>query len=199
MADNVKVTPVKFKIGDYDAYEALTNKDEGTIYFVTKDNNRRIYIGDKCYNVSVVTDINDSVLSNDTVFSSLAVKNGLNSKVGMCTIDTSDSTTLPTTVYIRNNYEYRFINLTNATALQVEVTNDYVPYLFYCSVVLHTVNFSGSVAEFVTVPSGSETVIKFLNGDTALDGMDTLELLFFSNGLDLCCIAATYKHTVEEE
>lgn len=192
--------PVKFKIGDEDTYNNLATKDKGTMYFVTDaDDNKRIYIGDQCYNLTVITDLENGVVSDKTVYSSEAVKLGLNSKVSMCTVDTSDSETLPTTVNIRNNYEYRFPNLTGATGIQVDVTNDYVHYLFYCSIILHKIISSDSVAEFVTVPSGSTTEIKFLNGDVNLDGMDTLELLFFTNGLDICCIASTYKHEAEGE
>ena len=78
----IKGTPVKFKIGGQADYEGIT-KDDNVIYFTTdSDGNHRIYVGDDCYNVTVIeTDLDSAVMSTKTVPSTQATKEALNGKV----------------------------------------------------------------------------------------------------------------------
>lgn len=190
-------SPVSFKFGDDSVYKALDNKDGNTIYFTTDDNNNhRIYVGSDCYNVDVVTTLDTSdptILDNNKVPSVLAVLEAVNQKVNRCQLVTSDDTSLPSPMVLKNNTEYRYLNVTNATNVTINIPQDSTPYLYYSSIVISHVNSSDSISNFVQVDvNSSEKNIVFLNGDVSLSGSDTVELLFFSNGRHVCCIGASY-------
>ena len=196
-------SPVTFKFGDESTYQNLQNKDGNTIYFTAdNDGNRRLYVGTDCYNVTVVTNLNtsdSSIMDNKKVPSVPAVISGLNQKVNRCQLVDSS---LPSVVTLSNNTEYRYLNITapGPSTVNISIPRDDTPYLFYSSVVIHNISCPDTVEEFVTIDSGSDiSEVKFLNGEASLGDMDTIELLFFSNGLDVCCIAATYKHESEPQ
>lgn len=185
-------SPVTFKFGSDNTYKSLQNKDENAIYFITDaDGNSRIYVGDTCYNVTVVEDLDTGVIGDAVVPSTRAVVEQLNKKVNVCTLVSNDSTTLPATLLLNNNTEYRYLNLASATATSITVSIPTIatPFLYYSSVVLHEINSSDDITTFVTVAQDSEPIM-FLNPSVNLAGFNTLELLFFSNGLGVCCIAA---------
>lgn len=189
----IKGTPVKFKIGGQADYEGTT-KDDNVIYFTTdSDGNHRIYVGDDCYNVTVIeTDLDSAVMSTKTVPSTQATKEALNGKVSRCRV--VDGLTIPNPINIKNNVEYRYLGITDISGITIKTAASYERDLFYCSIILNSLNSTDSVADFVTVDPTSGTNVRFLNPDVNLSDMDTVELLFFFNGLDICCIAATYKH-----
>ena len=102
---------------------------------------------------------------------------------------------LESIVSLSTDTEYRF------TALNGSLTTSnlvlYIPadttYQFYSSVVLSRVNFSGIITNFVTLDSSSPTRnVRFLNADFDLSGKNVVEILFFSNGIDICCIGSGY-------
>lgn len=193
-------SPVTFKFGDDSVYQNLQNKDSNTIYFTAdSEGNHRIYVGPDCYNVTVVTTLdtsNSSIIDNKKVPSVPAVLSALNQKVNRCQLVTSDATSLPAVVTLSNNTEYRYLNIPSTpgvTTVNISIPHDNTPYLYYSSLIIHGVNSPDMISDFVTIDVNSdEQDIKFLNGDISLSGMDTLELLFFSNGLNVCCIGATY-------
>lgn len=197
MADNAN-KPVKFKYGNASTFETIT-KDDNTIYFIHNDttNDNRIYVGNECFNVTVVSNLDDANISDLAVPSVRAAKEGLNKKVSKCDLVTITDSDLQSYLTLANNTEYRGLDLTDVASLTIDVDENYTPRLFYSSVILHAIDSSDTVADFVQVRTGSDVVIRFLNGDTDLGGMDTAEFLFFSNGLDICCIA--YAYNSEEE
>ena len=188
-------SPIKFKFGSEQTFNSI-NKDENTVYFITDDyGNHRLYVGNDCYNVSVVTSLSGAV-SDKTVPSTSAVLTELNKKVDHCSVVVSDDSTLPQTLLLQNNTEYRFLNLTGATELTISIPTSSIASgggLFYSSVILHTVNSANDVATFVQTTPDSPSVV-FLNPAASMSEGDTVELLFFSNGLDICCIAAPSNH-----
>lgn len=195
MSEITNYSAVKFRYGDANKFSTI-EKDSNTIYFIHDDaGNKRIYVGDDCYNVTVVDTLDsDVILSDKSVPSTYATKTALNSKVGLCQVVGTEATTLPDVIDLENNVEYRYVNIDEITGVTVRSAQRYEPDLFYCSIILNTVNSSDSVADFVTVSSDSGVNIRFLNADVNLSDMDTLELLFFWNGLDICCIASAYVH-----
>ena len=199
-------SPVAFKFGDESAYQNLQNKDGNTIYFTSdNDGNRRLYVGTDCYNVTVVTNIDpsdSSIMDNKKVPSVPAVISALNQKVNRCQLINSTVTTIPAVITLANNTEYRYLNITapGPSTITVSIPQDDTPYLYYSSVIIHNINCADTVVDFVNIDINSDVQeVKFLNGDAGLGDMDTVELLFFSNGLDVCCIAATYKHEEEPQ
>lgn len=195
MSEITNYSAVKFRYGDANKFSTI-EKDSNTIYFIHDDaGNKRIYVGDDCYNVTVVDTLDsDVILSDKSVPSTYATKTALNSKVGLCKVVGADATTLPEVIDLENNVEYRYVNIDEITHVTVSSAQLEGPDLFYCSIILNTVNSSDSVADFVTVSSDSGVNIRFLNADVNLSDMDTVELLFFWNGLDICCIASAYAH-----
>lgn len=199
-------SPVAFKFGDESTYQNLQNKDGNTIYFTAdSDGNRRLYVGTDCYNVTVVTNLDpsdSSIMDNKKVPSVPAVISALNQKVNRCQLINSTATSIPAVITLANNTEYRYLNITSPgpSTITVSIPQDDTPYLYYSSVIIHNINCSDTVADFVEIDINSDVQeVKFLNEETSLADMDTVELLFFSNGLDVCCIAATYKHEAEPQ
>ena len=195
--------PIKFKWG-YETTFNHINKEEDTIYFISdNEGNNRIYVGDECYNVQIVTSLesgNTVPLSHKTVPSSIAVSNALNNKVNRCTLITRNGDFPTIELQLQNNTEYRYLQLNALEEITVKLPDDfpaYSAYLFYSSVILHNISSTKTVQEFIKLPDDSTQHIRFLNGDVDLNGMNTLEALFFSNGLNMCCIAAAYNSAEE--
>lgn len=189
--------PVKFCFGTESTYSNMQNKDSNAIYFISNNSGGgRLYVGEQSYNVDIVDNLELDSNSNIVAPSVAAVNTGLNKKVNKCNIITdSVSTTLPSIVSLSTDTEYRF------TALNGSLTTSnlvlYIPadttYQFYSSVVLSRVNFSGIITNFVTLDSSSPTRnVRFLNADFDLSGKNVVEILFFSNGVDICCIGSGY-------
>lgn len=197
---NITNQPVKFIACTDVQYDALANKENNAIYFVSgSNNNYRICLGDTCYNVAVITSL-DGTTTDFDVPSSHAVKMALNNKVNRPNIETMPDTTLPATITPLPDHEYRYLNLdytgTTTPTLEVAILREYLEY-FYISIILHGINFTGAVSDFITAASGSTYVntIRFLN-DADLRSNDTAEILLFSNGIDICCISNAYSHPV---
>ena len=190
---------VRFIHGTAEQYDALQEKDDDAIYFISDDVNgtNTIYKGDESYSVTIITDINGQV-NNKTVLSSLATKNANSTKANKTMLENYDVTTLPAVVELENNTEYRYNSLTGATTVNVSISDFGTDYLFYSSLVLHNINSSRTIEEFVTIDQGSAVSnISFLNGNKSLASNNTIELLFFSNGVGMCCIGAV-SNTVNE-
>lgn len=186
---------VKFIKGTKERFDSLENRDENAIYFISDEQNHtnRIYIGDKCFNVDVIQDLSTEA-NNYTVPSSIAVRNALANKLSICKVKTFTDTSLPQVLELESDTEYRYTNLTGATSLNIKINDDIQNNYsyFYSSVILSKVNSTNSVADFISIDSSSAvTNIIFLNYDVTLN--NTAELLFFSNGLHICCIVATYN------
>ena len=198
---NISNQPVKFIACTDTQYNNLQSKENNAIYFVAgSNNNYRICLGETCYNVSIITSL-DGITTDFDVPSSHAVKTALNNKVNIPTVDPSTDTTLPATLTLLTDHEYRYLNLeydnnTPTPTLEVDILNEYLGY-FYASIILHGINFSGTVSQFLTTPSGNTFInsIVFLN-DADLTNNDTAEILLFSNGIDICCIASAYTRPV---
>ena len=188
--------PVKFCFGTDATYQTI-NKDPNTIYFIIDNSGGgRLYVGEQSYNVEVVNSLNLTPDSVHTAPSVAAVSTGLNRKVNKCNIITdTTSTNLPTSLTLETDTEYRYIGLTATTTRNLVLSiPDFTGYQFYSSIVASTINFAGTVAEFVQLsPSSTVQVIRFLNGDVDLSDKNVAELLFFSNGIDICCIGTGYN------
>lgn len=170
------------------------DKDPNAIYFITDTQTgaHRIYMGETCFNVDIVSDL-DNITSSDVVPSAISVKAALNKKSDVCTVNSFDSTTVPECITMENDHEYRYTSLTDCTGVTIEISA-HREQRFYSSLILHTVNSTTTLEEFVTIQNNSGFPVRLLNGDTSLAGMDTVELLFFDNGLSTCCIGAAYKY-----
>lgn len=191
---------VRFVKGTAEQYEALQEKDSEAIYFISDEatDTNKIYVGEDCYTIKIVTDIASADVNDETVLSSLATKTAISTKANKTLLENYTVTTLPAIVELENNTEYRYNNLTGATGVNVSISDFSSDYLFYSSLVLHNVNSTGNIADFVTIDSGSSVSnISFLNGDKSLASNNTIELLFFSNGVGVCCIGAV-SNTVNE-
>lgn len=193
--------PVRFCFGTEAKYNTI-NKDPNAIYFITNSaGGGRLYVGEQSYNVDVVNNLELGPTSTTTAPTVSAVVGGLNNKVSRCAIITdSTSATLPNNITLNTDTEYRYVALTytsTATPSLVLTIPNTTEYQFYSSIVLSKINFSGTIEEFVSLASASPVqTIRFLNGDMDLSGNDVVELLFFSNGIDICCIGATYSTSV---
>ena len=193
--------PVRFCFGTEAKYNTI-NKDPNAIYFITNSvGGGRLYVGEQSYNVDVVNNLELGPTSTTTAPTVSAVVGGLNNKVSRCAIITdSTSATLPNNITLNTDTEYRYVALTytsTATPTLVLTIPNTTEYQFYSSIVLSKINFSGTIEEFVSLASASPVqTIRFLNGDVDLSGNDVVELLFFSNGIDICCIGATYSTSV---
>lgn len=184
---------VRFVRGTAEQYEALQEKDSEAIYFISDDvtGTNKIYVGEDCYIVTIVTDINSANVNDETVLSSLATKTAISTKANKTMLENFTVTTLPSVVELENNTEYRYNSLTGASTVNVSISDFSSDYLFYSSLVLHNINSSGTIEEFVTIDQDSAVSnISFLNGDKSLASNNTIELLFFSNGVGVCCIGA---------
>lgn len=196
---NITNQPVRFIACTDTQYDNLPSKENNVIYFVAgSNNNYRICLGENCFNVKVITNL-DGVTTDFDVPSSHAVKMALNNKVNIPIIETITDTTLPATLTPLTDHEYRYLNLnytgTTTPTLEVAILREYLEY-FYISIILHGINFTGNVSDFITAASGNTYVntIRFLN-DVELSGNDTAEILLFANGLNICCIASAYNST----
>ena len=178
------------------------NKDPNAIYFITNNSGGgRLYVGEQSYNIDIVNNLELGPTSTTTAPTVSAVVGGLNNKVSRCAIITdSTSTTLPNNITLNADTEYRYVALTytsTATPTLVLTIPNTTEYQFYSSIVLSKINFSGTIEEFVSLaPASPVQTIRFLNGDMDLSSNDVAELLFFSNGIDICCIGATYSTSV---
>ena len=193
---------VKFSRKSKTGFNNLTNKDTNTIYFVNGEGNtnNQLYLGSHLYGVDVIND--DSIIpSSTTVYSTSAAKAMVMGKADSCTLRTYTDTTLPTVVSLSNNTEYRYTMLSGATGLNITINSSEVPnnqtnWMFYSSIVLHSINTNVPINEFVTMDSGSAiSNIVFLNIDAVdMTDKDVLELLFFANGMSnqICCIGYAY-------
>ena len=192
---DISKQPVKFIACTNTQYRALDNKENNAIYFVAEENNNRLYVGSTCYNINIVQNFN--VVNDTTVPSSLAVSTALNNKLSRPTIETITDTTLPATLILQTDHEYRYINLSYSSdtpPIILSIPESATDY-FYASIILKGINRSTStpIGDFVTLASGTGLLnsIIFLN-DVDLDGKDVVEILLFSNGVDVCCIATAY-------
>lgn len=187
--------PVRFCFGTETAYNNIQNKDPNAIYFVVNNSGGgRIYIGNQLYNVNVVNDLDNA--STSDVPSTSAVVAGLCGKVSRCRIITDDTSTSIPAINLEADTEYRYTNIDNDTSnLIVAFPNNCEQYQFYCSVILADVAFSGTVKDFVTLNPASvyQRPIRFLNEDVDLTGKNVVEILFFANGIDICCIGTGYS------
>lgn len=193
--------PVRFCFGTDDKYQYLkenNNLDSSAVYFIVNNSGGgRLYVGEQNYNIDVVNNLNIGPDSETTTPSVFAVATGLNAKVNRCNIVTDDtSTTVPNLITLSTDTEYRFTALTgSSTTASITLSiPDFTGYQFYSSIVLSKIQATGVITDFVTV-SGSSPVqtIRFLNPEFELDEKDVIEMLFFSNGLDVCCIGAGYN------
>lgn len=189
-------TPVTFCFGSAESYNNLTHKDENSVYFISDtDGHQRIYVGGTCYNIDIVEDLDTGTIGNKEVPSTQAVVTQLNKKVDNCALVTSSDTVLPEPLVLNNNTEYRYLNLSSASSITISIPTLSESFLYYSSVVLYPINSSDSIDTFVTASAGNTSIV-FLNPDVNLTDKNTLELLFFSNGLDICCIAAASNHEI---
>ena len=191
---------VRFCFGTEATYENIQNKDPNAIYFIVNSSGGgRLYVGDQNYNIDVVNNLEIGPDSNTTAPSVYAVASGLNGKVSRCRIVTdSTSTTIPALITLATDTEYRFTALTGSSitasiSLSIPALTD---YQFYSSIILSKINSSSVITDFITLDANSPTqTVRFLNPDFDLGGKDVVEILFFSNGLDVCCIGAGYDTT----
>ena len=113
-----------------------------------------------------------------------------------CIIVTDTSTSLPNKVVIENNHEYRYLSLTNATGITISIETVDISKSFYSTVVLHNVTSTETLSNFVSVSQDSVlSNVIFLNEDFVdLSASDTVEMLFFTNGManNVMCIAYGY-------
>lgn len=192
---------VRFKRKSRTDFDNISNKDTNAIYFVNGENDvaNQIYLGEDLYGPRILNSSTD-VPDNISVYSSSLTKNMTDSKADNCILRVYSDTTLPAIVELDNNTECRYISLTGATSLNIKINN--VPasqneWMFYSSIVLNKINSTDGLSTFVTVDSTSDIQnIIFLNeANTPLTDMETLELLFFSNGMSnqVCCIGYSYK------
>ena len=195
-------SPVSFKYGSAEKYEALKNNnqvDSNSIYFIHDGNgNNRIYVGTDCYNIGIVEDLETGTISSNVVPSTEAVVMQLNKKATQCNIVVSTATTITAPITLTNNTEYRYFNLTDIDEITVNIDFDasQPTRMFYSTLTLYSVLSGVAVSDFVTVPDGASP-IRFLNPEVILS--DTVELMFFSNGRDICCIAGTYEYNTPQE
>lgn len=191
-----KHTPVQFKYGSKEKFDSITH-DANTIYFISDDttHTNRIYVGDDCFNVEVISELDDS-LSSESVPNVHAVKTALNTKVNKCKIIDNTETDLPSVVELVSDTEMRFLHLdlSEDSKLNISITKPLSEIaFFYCSVTLCKVNSQSIISDFITIDTNS--VIKnihILNNDVSLVDNNVVELLFFHNGLSICCIASAY-------
>ena len=191
---------VRFCFGTEATYENIQNKDPNAIYFIVNSSGGgRLYVGEQNYNIDVVNNLEIGPNSNTTAPSVYAVASGLNEKVSRCRIVTdSTSTTVPALITLATDTEYRFTALTGSSitasiSLSIPALTD---YQFYSSIILSKINSSSVITDFITLDANSPTqTVRFLNPDFDLGGKDVVEILFFSNGLDICCIGAGYDTT----
>ena len=198
---NITNQPVKFIACTDVQYQNLANKENNAIYFVAGSNNDyRICLGGTCYNVTVV---NNLLTPNYyDVPTTYAVSHELSNKVNRPFIHTYSDASLPSSITPTTDHEYRYVNLLYSSGtpvptptLEVCILTEQIGY-FYTSLILHGIYFSGNTSNFITVPNttGFVSNIRFLN-DADLTGKDTVEILLFSNGIDICCISAAYDST----
>lgn len=181
-------------------YNNIDNKDTNAIYFVNGEGNvNQIYLGSDLYGADIINSYTD-IANNKSVYSTTASNSMIAGKADMCTLRTYSDTTLPEILNISNNTEYRYTALTNATGLNISITDAPVnqdTWMFYSSIVLNKISTTLSLDEFITMDSSSSiNDIIFLNKDIViLDDMDVLEVLFFANGMSnqVCCIGYAYK------
>ena len=196
---------VRFCFGTDDTYQNLkshNNLDPNAIYFIVNGSGGgRLYVGEQNYNIEVVNNLNILPNSDVTVPSTLAVASGLNEKVSRCRIVTdSTSTTVPALITLATDTEYRYTALSGASTIASITLSipDYTGYQFYSSIVLSKINSTSDITNFITLDANSPVqTIRFLNPDFDLGGKDVVEILFFSNGLDICCIGAGYSAPAE--
>lgn len=169
-------------------------KDNHTIYFITdtETGSHRIYLGDACYNIDVVTRL-DNNISDINVPSTSAVQEELNKKSNLCQVSSFNIETISDTLVLENDHEYRYTYLSECSNVTVRI-QPHETKRFYSSLVLSKINSDKSIKEFITVTESPDYPVMFLNGDSPLSGMNTLELLFFDNGLNICCIGAAYNY-----
>jgi hypothetical protein len=193
--------PVRFCFGTDDRYQALKNNnnlDPNAIYFIVDSSGGgRLYVGNQNYNIDIVDNLSIGPDSNTTVPSVYAVASGLNEKVSRCRIITDDtSTSVPALITLTPDTEFRYTALTGSsatTSITLSIPNA-LSYQYYSSIVLSKINSSSDITTFVTLDANSPTqTVRFLNPDFSLSGKDVVEILFFSNGLDICCIGAGYS------
>lgn len=184
---------VHFKFGTAEKFRNCV-KDPNTIYFITdtETGSHRVYLGDACYNVDVVSDFND-ISSSEDVPSATLVKYELSKKSNECIITEFDDTEVPEVITLDGDKEYRYTKLTGCTSVNIKIQN-HKTLRFYSSLVLHKVSSELTIKEFVTIEDGEGYPVVFLNGDMPLSENNTLELLFFDNGVNTCCIGAVYNN-----
>jgi hypothetical protein len=126
---------VRFVKGTAEQYEALQEKDSEAIYFISDEatETNKIYVGEDCYTIKIVTDIASADVNDDTVLSSLATKTAISTKANKTLLENYTVTTLPAVVELENNTEYRYNNLTGATTVNVSISDFSSDYLFYSS------------------------------------------------------------------
>ena len=192
---------VRFCFGTDDRYQTLKNNnnlDPNAIYFIVDSSGGgRLYVGNQNYNIDVVDNLSIGPDSNTTVPSVYAVASGLNEKVSRCRIITDDtSTSVPALITLTPDTEFRYTALSGSSttaSITLSIPNA-LSYQYYSSIVLSKINSSSDITTFVTLDANSPTqTVRFLNPDFSLSGKDVVEILFFSNGLDICCIGAGYS------
>ena len=114
-----------------------------------------------------------------------------------CSIVTNTATTLPNKLVIENNHEYRYLNLTSASAITISIETIDITKSFSSTVVLHNISTSDVLSTFVQV--STDTLIDniiFLNEDSVdLSSADTVEMMFFSNGMPNAVMCIAYAYT----
>ena len=199
---NISNQPVKFIACTDTQYNNLQSKENNAIYFVAGPNGNKITVGDVCYNVTVVNTL--TTPNYYDVPTTYAVSHELSNKVNRPFIHTYTDASLPSSIIPLTDHEYRYTNLLYSSGtpvptptLEVCISTEQIGY-FYTSIILHGIYFSGDTSDFIVASNntGYVNTIRFLN-DTELTGKDTVEILLFSNGIDICCISAAYDSTVQ--
>ena len=159
----------------------------------------KIYVGSDTTGVNVKA-LNDEVVTARGTYQNLNAR--LDDMPASCTITTdTTTTTLPNKVVLTNNNEYRYLSLTAATDISISIEDaNATSGSFYSTIVLHNISSTDTISTFVTVNNASliDNII-FLNEDSVdLSQADTLEMMFFTNGMSnvVMCIAYAYTQPV---
>ena len=159
----------------------------------------KIYVGSDTTGVNVKA-LNDEVVTARGTYQNLNAR--LDDMPTGCTITTdTTTTTLPNKVVLTNNNEYRYLSLTSATDISISIEDaNATSGSFYSTIVPHNISSTDTISTFVTVNNASliDNII-FLNEDSVdLSQADTLEMMFFTNGMSnvVMCIAYAYTQPV---
>lgn len=194
---NYSLTKFPFIIGN-GYHDSLASADKYSDALKI-DCDGKIYVGSDATGVDVKA-LNDEVVTARSTYQNLNAR--LDDMPTGCTITTdTTTTTLPAKVVLANNSEYRYLSLTAATGISISIEDATAASgSFYSTLVLHNISSTDPISTFVTVDSDSliDNII-FLNEDSVdLSQADTMEMMFFTNGMSnvVMCIAYAYTQPV---